>query len=47
LLVDWTGHFDAALTIAAMIAVVGGLAWIFGVRKLEQVQWPVLPNALV
>ena len=47
LLVDWTGHFDAALTIAAMMAVVGGLAWIFGVRKLEQVQWPVLPNALV
>jgi MFS transporter, ACS family, D-galactonate transporter len=47
LLVDWTGHFDAALMIAALISVAGGLAWIFGVRKLEQVQWPVAPNAPV
>ncbi len=47
LLVDWTGHFDAALTIAALVSIVGGLAWIFGVRKLEQVEWPVTPTALV
>lgn len=40
LLIDLTGHFDAALGVAAGISVIGGLAWIFGVRKLEQVKWP-------
>jgi MFS family permease len=46
LLVDWTGHFDAALVVAAAVSVAGGLAWIFGVRKLEQVQWTDAPKAV-
>jgi ACS family D-galactonate transporter-like MFS transporter len=46
-LVDLTGHFSAALAVAALLSVVGGLAWIFGVRKLEPVQWPHPPKALV
>jgi cyanate permease len=46
LLVDWTGHFDAALVVAAVVSIAGGLAWIFGVRKLEQVQWTDAPKAV-
>ena len=47
LLVDWTGHFDAALRVAAVISVLGGLAWFFGVRKLEPVRWQVAPETVV
>ena len=39
-LVDWTGHFGLALASVALVTVAGGLAWLFGVRKLEQVNWP-------
>jgi MFS family permease len=41
LLVDWTGHFAAALSVAALVAVVGGLAWVLGVRKQEQPDWEI------
>jgi predicted MFS family arabinose efflux permease len=44
-LVDRTGHFDAALQIAAFISVAGGLAWFFGVRRMEPVRWQVLPES--
>ncbi len=39
LLVDWTGHFAAALGVAALVAVVGGFAWVLGVRKQEEPEW--------
>jgi MFS family permease len=38
-LIDWTGHFGAPLAVAAGVAVMGGLSWTLGVRKLEQVDW--------
>jgi ACS family D-galactonate transporter-like MFS transporter len=41
LLVDWTGHFGAALAVAALVAVVGGFAWVLGVRKREEPEWQV------
>jgi len=41
-LVDWTGHFALALASVALVTVAGGLAWVFVVRKLEQVNWPAV-----
>lgn len=38
-LVDRTGNFLAPLAITAAVLVVGGLSWVFGVRRLEQVSW--------
>jgi MFS family permease len=45
-LIDRTGHFDAALAVAALVAVAGGLAWMFGVRRLEPVQWAAAEKSL-
>jgi MFS family permease len=45
-LVDWTGHFDAALAVAAFVSVAGGLAWILGVRRLNEVQWAPAEKSL-
>jgi MFS family permease len=45
-LIDRTGHFDAALAVAALVAVVGGLAWLFGVRRQEPVQWAAVEKSL-
>ena len=39
LLVDWTGHFQIALTIAAGISIAGGFTWVFMVRHLEPIRW--------
>jgi cyanate permease len=32
-LVDRTGHFGAALAVAALVAMIGALAWLFVVRR--------------
>jgi MFS family permease len=45
-LIDRTGHFDAALAVAALVAVAGGLAWMFGVRRLEPVEWAAAEKSL-
>ncbi|HKD58911.1 MAG TPA: MFS transporter [Terracidiphilus sp.] len=48
-LVDWTGHFAAAFTVAALITLGGAFAWCLGVPKLEPVNWNVAevgPNVL-
>ena len=37
--VDWTGNFLAALAITAAVSVAGGLAWVWGVGRLEQILW--------
>lgn len=34
-LIDITGSFHAAFTLAALVAIVGALAWIFGIRRAE------------
>ena len=46
ILVDKTGHFGAAFGAAALVMIVGGVSWCFGVGKLEQVQWPDAPENL-
>jgi MFS family permease len=46
-LVDWTGSFYAAFGIAALVTLAGGVAWVFGVRKLEQVNWPAAQESCV
>src|SRR3984893_5439071 len=38
-LVDRTGSFQAALAIAASVLLAGGLSWVFGVGRVEQVSW--------
>ena len=38
-LLDRTGHFTASLAIAAVVCLVGGLAWTFGVGRVQQVDW--------
>jgi MFS transporter, ACS family, D-galactonate transporter len=38
-LVDKTGHFAAALVIAAVICVAGGFAWILVVGPVEPIRW--------
>lgn len=46
-LVDKTGHFGSALAIAAGISIVGGLAWVFLVGRLEEIRWrPAEPLSL-
>ena len=47
LLVDWTGHFAAALGVAALVAVVGGFAWVLGVRKQEEPEWQAAQETYV
>lgn len=39
LLVDWTGHFRAALAVAAVISIAGGGAWVFLVQRVEPIRW--------
>ncbi len=46
-LVDWTGHFYAAFAIAALVTLVGGMAWVLGVRRLAQVNWPAAQESCV
>ncbi len=38
--VQWTGHFGIALGVAAMVMALGGAAWVYGVHKVEPVEWP-------
>ena len=38
-MVDRTGHFGAALAFAALMSVTGGVAWVLGVGRFDQVQW--------
>jgi MFS family permease len=45
-LIDRTGSFDAALAVAALVAVAGGLAWLLGVRRQEPVQWAAVEKSL-
>jgi MFS family permease len=35
-LVEWTGHFSAALTFAAAVASVGAIAWVVGIRSSDE-----------
>jgi len=46
-LLDRTGHFTAPLAIAAVVCLIGGLTWTFGVGPLEPVKWrPARSEAL-
>jgi ACS family D-galactonate transporter-like MFS transporter len=38
-IVDWTGHFRAALVITAGACLLSGVSWVFLLGRLEQVVW--------
>ena len=38
-IVDWTGHFQAALMITAAACLLSAVSWVFLVGRLEQVVW--------
>jgi ACS family D-galactonate transporter-like MFS transporter len=38
-LIDWTGHFGAALGITALLAVAGGVGWTLIVGPVEETDW--------
>jgi len=40
-LIDRTGHFGGALAVTALVSVVGGLAWVYGVRDRQPVDWTI------
>jgi MFS transporter, ACS family, D-galactonate transporter len=39
ILIDRTGHFGAAFAITGIICAGGGLAWIFGIGPIAQIDW--------
>jgi hypothetical protein len=45
--VDRTGSFVAAMAITAGVLVVGGLAWVFVVGRVEQVGWTAKGDVLL
>ncbi len=46
-LVERTGNFRAALLVASALAVAGGFAWVYGVGRLEKINWKQsIPPAL-
>jgi len=38
-IVDWTGHFQAALLITAGVCLLSGISWVFLVGRVEPVTW--------
>lgn len=46
-LVDGTGHFKAPLAIAAAVCLLGGLTWVFGIGRLEPVDWRASRSGLL
>lgn len=38
-LLDRTGNFLAPLAVTAAVSVAGGLSWVFGVGRVEEVSW--------
>jgi len=38
-LVDWTGHFETAFAVAALITLGGAFSWCLGVRRVEPVDF--------
>jgi MFS transporter, ACS family, D-galactonate transporter len=38
-LVDWTGHFQAALALTAGVSMLAAMSWVFLVGRVEQVAW--------
>jgi MFS transporter, ACS family, D-galactonate transporter len=45
IIVDWTGHFEVALAVVALVTLGGGVAWVFVVRQVEETRWQtVLPT---
>jgi hypothetical protein len=45
--VDWTGNFVLALAITAVVALAGGIAWVFGVGRLEQIPWELRDKIVI
>ncbi len=45
-IVDRTGHFASAFLICAVVAAVGGIAWVTFVGRVEQTAWPAAVAAV-
>jgi len=45
--VEKTGNFVAAMTITTVASIIGGLAWVFVVGRVEQVSWTTKSDALI
>lgn len=46
-IVDWTGHFQAALVITAGVCLLSGISWVFLVGRLEPVSWTTNTDPLM
>jgi ACS family D-galactonate transporter-like MFS transporter len=46
-IVDWTGHFQVALLITAVVCVLSGISWVFLVGRLEPVPWITYSDPLL
>lgn len=44
LVVDWSGSFAGAFLVAAGLSVIGILAWLFLVQRIDPVEWKSLPT---
>ena len=45
--VEKTGNFVAAMIITTVASIIGGLAWVFVVGRVEQVSWKTKSDALI
>jgi MFS transporter, ACS family, D-galactonate transporter len=45
--VERTGSFTMAMTITTVTLIIGGLAWVFVVGRVEQLSWPTKSDALI
>ena len=45
-IVDRSGHFGSAFAICAVAAVLGGVFWMMGVTRVEQIDWAMKPEML-
>ena len=45
-IVDRTGHFGSAFSVCAAASVLGGVFWVIGVTRVEQIEWASKPEVL-
>jgi MFS family permease len=45
-IVDSTGHFASAFAVCAVTALLGGLFWTLGVKRVEEIDWAAKPESL-
>ena len=45
-IVDRTGHFGSAFAICAVASALGGMFWVIGVTRVQQIAWTTQPEAV-